>query len=297
MIKKSVIAGSFYPANKSHLEKVLKKKFNVAERQEELFERETLLSSKARVCNKTPFAIVVPHAGYVYSGQTAANVYNLISMHFFKKAIILAPLHRGVCNFDFHIGNYDAYETPMGLLYTNKKDKATLLSKPGFGSNEGIDKTEHSLEVHLPFLSYLYPKIEIVPILFCNQNIHNAEILSNYIHELMEPETILIISTDLSHFYDSITAELMDKELIEYFKINDIDTFYNLIKKRKIEACGYGGLLSLMYLNKKYKDISISRTYYSHSGEVSHDTKRVVGYFSCVISASNYQIIIDTYNT
>jgi hypothetical protein len=253
-------------------------------------------NKKGKLANKEaskqrPFAIVAPHAGYYYSGQTASNTYIQIKQYNFKKAIIIAPLHNQKSDFDYFIGDYEGYETPLGIMETDREIISDLLRKQGFGFAENIDSREHSLEVHLPFLLELNHEIKIVPILFCKQNLGKAEYLANSIKNFLTDETILVISTDLSHFHDAKTAELMDRDLIDKVLKNDINGLYRNIMKGCNEACGFGGLLTLMFLASIYENITITDFEYTHSGLITHDENSVVGYFGCVYRREEKSVI------
>jgi hypothetical protein len=223
---------------------------------------------------------VVPHAGYVYSGQTAANMYNIAKQFAYKKAIIVAPSHySNAC--DFFIGDYQAYQTPLGTLHTDRDIIKNLSAKPDFAFDKSVDVKEHALETQLPFLYYILPDIKIIPIIFVRQNLLNAKRLCDHLVELIDEETLLVISTDLSHFHNAEKAEEKDRLLIEYIKRNDIDGFYDALKQRKIEACGFGGLLTLMYMRNTLGNVEIDDFCYTHSGHVNKDNNQVVGYLGC----------------
>jgi hypothetical protein len=166
-------------------------------------------------------------------------------------------------------------------MKTNKEKVTQLLSKQGFHFDERVDTREHSLEVQLPFLYYINPDIKLIPIIFCKQNLENAKILSKNIQEIIDDDTLLIISTDLSHFHNASRAEVIDNNLIELFTKNDINGLYDSLANRRCEACGFGGLLTLMYLIQSMSNVCIDHLYYTHSGKVSGDNSGVVGYFSC----------------
>jgi len=268
MIKQSIVAGTFYPKEKAALVKVLGDFFEKAKGTNHLHEHKRL------------FAIVVPHAGYVFSGQTAADIYSIAMKYDYKNAVIVTPSHYSN-NIDFFVGKYDAYETPLGITYTNKEMVNKLLSKKGFYFDQMVDLREHSLDVHIPFLQYINPMLQILPIIFVKQNISNAKLLSGILKEFLNNETLLIISTDLSHFHKSTVAEEKDKLLIENIRNFDLEALLENLAQNKIEACGIGGIMTLLHLLKSYESVEIGNIKYTHSGYTSKDFKQVVGYFSC----------------
>ena len=268
MVKKTVIAGTFYPKEAPALTKMLDKFFRKAE--EKIYEPK----------EKKLFAIIAPHAGYVFSGQIAANIYNVVKQYQFKNAVIIAPSHYSNCC-DFFIGKYDTYETPIGEIKTNKNMISKLMSKKGFAFDQSVDLREHSLEIHFPFLRYIHPEIKVVPIIFVKQGAVNAKILSDYLKDILDDDTLLIISTDLSHFHKAAIAETKDKVLIECVRKFDPEALQENLSSKKAEACGYGGLLTLLHLINTYEGVEIDNIQYTHSGYVSQDFKQVVGYLSC----------------
>jgi AmmeMemoRadiSam system protein B len=142
-----------------------------------------------------------------------------------------------------------------------------------------IEENEHSLEVQLPFIKYLFPEAKIVPIVFCHQDLANAKLLSEYLKNIFDENTLLVISTDLSHFYNSSTAELKDNSLINLVKNKNLPMLELALKNDSIEACGFAGILTLLHLLPD--KATIENITYTHSGNINGDQKRVVGYFSC----------------
>jgi len=268
IIRKPAVAGMFYPASKTELrqtvEEMLRNNFV-----EEKFENIT--------------GIIAPHAGYVYSGNTAAYAYNTIKDLKLKTAIIISPSHReyfpGVS-----VYQGDKYLTPLGEININKeiRDRLCENSETIFSGPEG-HRSEHAVEVHLPFLQVLFPDIMIVPVVIGDQSKKFIYDLADKLSTVVDNKTIVVASTDLSHFYDKNTANRLDT-LIE----NDINNFdyenlyYNLAQK-KAEACGGGGVVALMRLSdllKRNKAKVIKRT---DSGDISGVNSEVVGYLSAVV--------------
>jgi hypothetical protein len=269
MIKKTVVAGSFYPDDPNILQQMLQGFFTQAEK-----------DSVAPPPDKKLYTIISPHAGYIYSGQSAAYIYMVASHYSYTKAVIISPSHR--CqHLDFFVGDYEAYETPLGAIKTCRDSINHLLSKPDCRFDDFVDTREHSLEVQLPFLKFIFPEILIVPIIFCRQSIDNAAKLMSYIHEILDPQTLIVISTDLSHFHDALTAEKIDSLLIDSLKKNEYISLNDHLIKRKCEACGFGGILTAMMLSEKFPATQMDCFRYTHSGMACGDNKSVVGYLSC----------------
>jgi hypothetical protein len=267
MLKEPVVAGSFYPADSTDLIAILDDLFSLAENKKS---------------SKKPRAIIAPHAGLIFSGQSAAQIYSIVAGLSYERAIIIAPSHRHT-HIDFFIGDYEGYQTPLGVLKTDRDIVEKLIATKAFIYDERVDAREHSLEMQLPFLKYSFPEIEIVPIIFCRQNLENAIKLKDFIVDLLDDDTLLVISTDLSHFHSGSKAEKIDSKLVELLVANDIDGLYGKLVNRECEACGFGGILTFMLLREHLGSTRLEHLCYSHSGEVNGDYKSVVGYMSCAL--------------
>ncbi|MEA2096203.1 MAG: AmmeMemoRadiSam system protein B [Candidatus Cloacimonadota bacterium] len=270
MNRNPVVAGSFYPGDSSILKNMINNYLQKAIIKDD--QRDIL-------------GVISPHAGYVYSGQCAAFSFNALKKKDFNLAVIIAPSHR-FADFDFSIGDYDEYLTPLGGVKVAKDIVNELKDKFNMGTNYYAHNIEHSLEVQLPFLQQIKPDVKIVPIILGEQNPENsrrlARILAEYFKERLD-KTVFIISSDLSHYHDNKLATEMDGKLSEDFKDRNIIKMEEDFKLNKIEACGIGGILTLMYLAKELNYSNAKILDYRNSGEVSGDYKQVVGYLSgCV---------------
>jgi len=269
-IRKPIVAGSFYPQNQLILETDLK---------------EYLANAKISRKYENSLGIISPHAGYFYSAQSAAFGYNAIKQKNFQRAVIIAPSHR-FAGFKFSVGDYDYYETPLGSLPVDKESVNNLLKYDEFTFFEEAHYAEHSLEVQLPFLQMIKPKAKIVPIIFGNQNFANAENLAEILKEEFAEkteETVFIVSSDLSHYYDDETARRMDLKLAHNIEEKKISNLEHDLRSKVVEACGFGGILALLHLAKFLKYDKVENLHYSNSGDVNNDYSQVVGYLSSVI--------------
>lgn len=267
-IRHQQVAGYFYPAEKEKLENDISLLLNVAKSEKSF--------------NKI-FGIVSPHAGYVYSGKTAAYVYNLLKDKSYKTVIVISPSHAeyfpGICIYDG-----DAYETPLGIVEIDQNitDKLTENSKLVFRGIQG-HKREHALEVQIPFLQSVLKDFKIVPIVMGDQSKMFVDHLAEKISKVVDEETLVVASSDMSHFYYSSEANRLDS-IVEK-RINDFD-FEQLLKDlddHECEACGGGPIAAMMKaasLKNINKSLVINR---SDSGDVTGDKSEVVGYLSAVV--------------
>ena len=268
-LRKAVVAGSFYPANPEKLRKDIQTYFEKAH-------------------NSYPegmtdiLGVISPHAGYIYSGPCASYSFQALQKKNFTTAVIIAPSHQSG-EFYYSIGDYDAYQTPLGEVEVDKDLTGELLSDAKFVFYPFAHSHEHSLEVQLPFLQIINPDARIVPILIGYQYDQSSIFLAQKLAEILKDrmqDTVLIISSDLSHYHNHAVAEQMDIILAESIEKLDIDGVDNLLKERKSEACGFGGILTIMNLAKILAYPGVKTLHYTHSGTTSGDFSHVVGYLS-----------------
>lgn len=267
-IRKPAVAGLFYPADPEELSS----------------EIDLLLS--VSVPSQIPvnvIGIISPHAGYVYSGRTAAFGFNVLKNKKIKSAIIISPSHheyfRGISIFDG-----DAFETPLGVVEIDNdiSNKLTEGSKFIFRGANGHRK-EHAIEVQIPFLQRILHDFKIVPIVMGDQaNIYISE-LSEKLAEVLDKNTIIIASSDLSHYHSKEEADLLDSIVEERISQFDFQSLYSDLESNSCEACGAGPIISLMkaaWSKGINKSIILNR---SDSGDTSGDNSHVVGYLSAAI--------------
>lgn len=269
MIRKAAYAGSFYEASATILAMQFENWFI-----------EAMLPAHIKKLH----AVICPHAGYVYSGSCAAYSYKLLSQYDFKTAIIIHPSHRGN-HFGFSVSPYTEYETPLGNLQLDEDLAKTIESKGSQSVDNWYHQNEHSMEVQLPFLKYIKPEIKVVPIMIGNQNKEISSILSDILTDIIKTrdDVIIIVSTDLSHYYSAKEAEEMDGKLIELVTSRDSEGFDQNILIGEIEACGFAGVLALLQVQDKLKDKKMIKLNYTHSGYTSDDFTQVVGYLSAAL--------------
>jgi AmmeMemoRadiSam system protein B len=268
MIRKPAVAGMFYPAQKTKLEDEV---------------RTLLAISKPAQEYKNVFGLVSPHAGYIYSGRTAAYGFNLLKDSEIQTVIIISPSHReyfpGVS-----IYNGDAYETPLGIVEVNKEisDKLTLDSKAIFKSSEG-HREEHAVEVQIPFLQMVIGDFKIVPIVMGDQGKLYIDELVERLSQGIGDKTVIVASSDLSHYHSGNEANKLDSIVETKIADFDYDGLQNDLERRNCEACGGGPIVAMMktasVLNKKKSKV----LYRCNSGDTTGDYSEVVGYLSAVI--------------
>jgi len=194
-IRSANVAGYFYPADPQQLRSDI-----------------NVFLETARPVNdiQNIFGIVSPHAGYAYSGKTAAYVYNLIKGKNYKRVIIISPSHSEYFS-GISVYNGDAYETPLGLLEVDKEfaDKLVENSNTIFKGVEG-HRNEHALEVQLPFLQSVLNDFKIVPVVMGEQSKIYVDELAKKLSQIIDAETLIVSSSDMSHFHSKSEANKLD---------------------------------------------------------------------------------------
>ena len=259
-IRKSSVMGQFYPANPNeitdmftHYNKIL----------DENIKDTSFLQQKPR-------AIIVPHAGYIYSAFTANVAYRLLENAHAKKVVVIGPGHRVYLK-GTSVSDYDQYETPFGALNIDH----TLVNelKENFGLSFIPDAHhEHSTEVQMPFIKSYDPEASVVELVYGDENPENLAKIIEYL--LKDPSVIVVISTDLSHYYDIDKARNLDNICLDAVKNLDIEELH-----QGCEACGKIGVEAMLIVAKKdnLKPILLD---YRTSADASGDKSSVVGYMS-----------------
>lgn len=266
--RKSAVAGYFYPSDPDELKKSI-----------ELF----LNNSNPLIRPKNVFGLVSPHAGYTYSGQTAAYSYTLLKDKNIETVVIISPSHREYFT-GISIYDGDAYITPLGFVPLNipMSEKLTESSNFIFRADKGHGN-EHAIEVQLPFLQSVLKDFEIVPIVMGDQNKQFITELSNKLAEVIDEKTIIIASSDLSHYHPKPKAyeldSIIERRIIDF----EYDKLYHDLEKGRCEACGGGPIIAMMQAAKLFNKTKAAVLHRSDSGDSSGDEKQVVGYLSAAV--------------
>ena len=206
-------------------------------------------------------ALIVPHAGYIYSGIVAAQGYKLLESYSFKKVLLLGPSHYQA----FHgaaIANED-FETPLGKVKIgNLKD---WLKEEVIVSFPEAHQQEHSLEVQLPFLQETLGEFELYPLVLGTVN---EEKLAKYLATRIDEDTLIVVSSDLSHYLEYNKAVMKDNDTVSKILNDDYG---------QLDACGKVGIKVLMHL-AEIKGWTSQLLDYRNSGDTQGDKSRVVGY-------------------
>lgn len=232
--------------------------------------------------------LVVPHAGYVYSGAVAAHAYKLLDAGAFDRVLIVAPSHRaafsGVC-----ATRKEGYRTPLGVVPIDRELVEELQSKSAWVQDHPeAEALEHSLEIQLPFLQVTLGDFRLTPLLMGDQSFSMCESLSTIIHELCRNRKVLLVaSTDLSHFHSYQEAKALDRQVLKKMEAFDPRGLSEELASRHCEACGGGPMITVMLTARKLGADTARVLHYANSGDVTGDRSGVVGYMAGVIFRSS----------
>ncbi len=230
--------------------------------------------------------LISPHAGYRYSGLTAAHGYSLLQGKHYESVIIVAPSHNEF--FDgISVFAGDAYRTPFGVVPVHGDLKRELAAS---GSCVTLDfhghGTEHAIEVQLPFLQEVLDHLTIVPIVIGNQSKEICIELGRVLAKVTEGKQVLLMaSTDLSHYHARAEAERLDRVFIDDVAAFDYARLLEDLADGRTEACGGGPVASVLcalHLNGAER---VEILDYRTSGDVTGDDHPVVGYLSAAVLA------------
>ncbi|MEE8619921.1 MAG: AmmeMemoRadiSam system protein B [Dehalococcoidia bacterium] len=273
-IRKPAVAGMFYAGTAKELEEQI----------EWCYKHELGPGAIPRVNSKglrEIAAIVVPHAGYYYSGPVAAHAYKeLADDGIFDTAVILGPNHTGYGH-PVSLWAGVGWNTPLGELEVNKELAQRLLGEV-IKADETAHTHEHSIEVQLPWLQHLYKKVKIVPISMLAQDIETARAVGKAISQAGD-NLIIIASSDFTHYEPYSVAMERDGSVIEAIVALDEEELYERCENLNCTMCGYGPVASAIVAAKEMKAKKASLLKYATSGDTSGDFSQVVGYGSIVI--------------
>jgi len=251
LVRPTAVAGLFYDAASGPLRASLSA---------------MLESAPAAALHRPPRILILPHAGYVYSGRTAAAGYKLLSPHQFQRVVILCPAHsvplRGMA-----LPECSSFATPLGEVPLDLAAMAELDGMPAVARNAEAHRFEHAIEVQLPFLQYQLQEFKLVPLVVGHCP---PAAVAEVLERLMDDQTLLVVSTDLSHYLTWDEANQKDEQTIaQILQLNDNLDGY--------QACGSYGLNGALLWAREQ---GLTSTLLSHcnSGDSAGTKDRVVGY-------------------
>jgi AmmeMemoRadiSam system protein B len=257
-VRKSHFNGTFYPNSCEEIERYIKT-FNEQ------------VASTPKIELLTHKAIIAPHAGYVYSGFTANMAYK--SLNFMpKRVVVIGPSHKVAFN-GVSVALYDSVQTPCGNIEIDINYASKLKEEFGLVFNP-LAHEEHSVETQMPFIKHYFPNATVVELVYGNTDfLHLSKIISEI---MLESHNLVVISTDLSHFYSQEDANYLDA-----ICLNAVQNLHLAQLDSGCEACGMLGIKALVDVALK-KSLKSQLLDYRTSMNASGDASRVVGYMSAV---------------
>jgi MEMO1 family protein len=267
-LRKSVIAGSWYPGKASILKRDIERYF---------------ASVPDLVLEGEISGLVAPHAGYIYSGQVAAHAYKLIRGKKYDAVVIVGPSHHIAFN-GVSIFGEGGYETPLGAVPVSR-DLAEKIEKFAKTVTEipAAHLQEHSLEIQLPFLQVALGDFFFVPLVMGDQSANTCYDLAEAISKAAGSKKILIVgSSDLSHFHNYAMASQLDTAILKYLQKGDAVGLLQSLESEVGEACGGGPMAVAMLVAQRLGATKSQLLKYANSGDVTGDKNSVVGYAAAV---------------
>jgi hypothetical protein len=279
-VRRPAQAGSFYPGQKTSLISEIEKCFlhrlgpgKLPELQEK---------GERRV-----IAAISPHAGYMFSGPVAAHLYFALAQDGIPDTIvILGPNHYGVGT-GLSAMDEGTWQTPLGEVEIDSDLAQEICRNSGMiDVDASAHVQEHSIEIQLPFLQYVYGnRFKFVPISMMMQDLESSRNVGKAIAKSVgDNNTLILASSDMSHYEPQKTAERKDKLAINAVLKLDEEELQNTVESENISMCGYGPVSSAIVAGKLLHGVSAKVTSYQTSGDITGDYGQVVGYLSAVIS-------------
>jgi AmmeMemoRadiSam system protein B len=269
-IRQSIIAGSWYPGRPDSLR--------------------AQIQGFLKGVPETPFptgdlsALIVPHAGYIYSGGVAAHAYKLLLRRSFRRVVIVAPSHRHAFR-GASIDRKTGYETPLGLVPVDLVlSEALRRESPIFRYVPEGHAQEHALEIQIPFLQETLKDFSLVAVIQGSQDEGTSEEMAGALARVLRDQRVLLVaSTDLSHFHGYDQARSLDRKVLDRVAAFDEQGLMQDLLDDRVEACGGGIMVTVMKAARRLGANRAQVLNYANSGDVTGDRSGVVGYLAAAL--------------
>jgi AmmeMemoRadiSam system protein B len=230
--------------------------------------------------------IISPHAGYIYSGFTAANAFALLRNSRYETVVIVSPSHRDAFE-GISVFPGGGYRTPLGTVMVNERLRSKLLDACNVvHASEAGHGSEHAIEVQLPFLQHVLPEFSLLPLVIGVQDRKTCFALGEAMGSVFAKEDLLLVaSTDLSHYYPYERANALDEVVCDDIRRFDYEQLMADLESGRAEACGGGPTVAVMVALSRMGVENMEVLYHCNSGDVTGDRHKVVGYLSAVAYA------------
>ena len=279
MVRKSVYAGTWYPGGNKELRTFIRQAMDQSE-------APTIEARRIQ-------ALIVPHAGYVYSGKAAAAAYRLLKGRDIRRVFLLGPSHRAFLP-GIATGHYQAYLSPMGRIPLDRDTMEQLIAgSPHFLRDPGAQAQEHSLEIQLPFLQYFLTDFTLTPLLVGNLDGADIPHVAAELEKHIDDHTLLVASSDFTHygpgfgytpFESNIRQKVQELDMGAVALIEKKDTagFLRYVEQTGATICGYLPIAIVLAVTAK-QPVAVSLLDYYTSGQITGDYANSVSYAALAI--------------
>lgn len=265
-IRQPAVAGQFYPGNEAALRKELQR---------------LIPTSGAK---RKAIGAISPHAGYIYSGSAAGQL--LAGIEIPRTVVILGPNHRGVGALAA-LAPEESWQTPLGSVPIEKRLAALIKQQiPQVEADASAHRMEHSLEVQVPFLQYLRPDVQIVPLCLAFGDFAGCELLGSGLASAIrqfDEEVLILASSDMTHYESAEVAKQKDSLALERALAFDAKGLVEVCRSQRITMCGVIPAAVMLVAAKALGAIAAELVAYTHSGQVTGDDREVVAYAAVAV--------------
>jgi hypothetical protein len=274
-VRPSPIAGTWYEGNAKNLARVVDEYLNHVH---------------LPALNGEVIAVIAPHAGHRYSGAVAGYAFAAVRGLQPDLVAVISPFHN-YSNYPLLTTAHDAYSTPLGSIEVDKAALAELSSHLDIPITPVFADKEHSLEIELPFLQRALGRGEpqtrpykLLPIMIRAQEVDVAKKLGHVLARVLKDKNALLVaSTDLSHFYDQTTANMLDAEMLRRFESFEPESIFEAEQTGKAFACGHAAVAAVLWASRELGANKVQILRHATSGDVTGDFSSVVGYGAGVV--------------
>jgi hypothetical protein len=283
-VRTPAVAGRFYPGRAEELLRDIRKYTST----------ETSSDTSTTTGSINAIGCVAPHAGYVYSGAVAGAVYSRLEIP--ERCVVLCPNHTGRGRPLAVMAN-TAWQTPLGEVAADAELGARLLHRfPALEEDSAAHRSEHAIEVQLPFLQAQQPKIKIVPIVVGTSDFDVlrglgealAEVIGDFQEEEREEDSkekiLIVASSDMNHYESAAITRVKDHKAIDRVLALDARGLWEVVMAEDISMCGFGPTVVMLVAAKLLGATSATLAKYATSGDVSGDYQSVVGYAGIIVA-------------
>ena len=273
----SPLAGSWYSGTKGSLEK----------------EIGSMLGNEKSVTTEKPFAFIMPHAGYIYSGKTAAAVIPYMKGYGFKRVVILAPTHRAAIMNSACLSGAGKFRTPFGDITVDSAFEEKLLMNKLFFRNAELHAPEHSAQIEIPFIQYALGDVKIVPVIVGRLDSKSIKSIADTLKNLIDDKTLVIASSDFTHYgasYDYLpfskdipeNLKKLDMEAFGFIEKKNASGFINYINETGDTICGEFPIAVLLEMLPEKSEAKLLK--YDTSGRITGNYTNSVSYMSIMFN-------------